>query len=345
MREYYVQRAKGGAGLIISEGALISQQGTEWENAPGIWNKEQVIAWRKITDAVHAEGGVMFCQLWHVGRLAHPDAPEQKASGAPVYAPSAIVARGYTRKFRFLPGTPGYVMPTAIEDPRELVELYRNGAVNAKEAGFDGVELHGGFGYLIHQFLDSTSNQRTDSYGGSVANRARFALEALEAAVDVFGPKHVAIKLLPSGGGNDVGMPLNETIETFGYLLREAEKLDLAYFCFLRYSTDFDMVVEGKLRATKHDVLATYHPFIETTPIFLNGNVEPEEAASLVASGQIDAAVFGRLWIGHPDLAKRIEHGKPLDGQIDYSNVYGQGPNSSEEASRKGYTDYPDALY
>jgi 2,4-dienoyl-CoA reductase-like NADH-dependent reductase (Old Yellow Enzyme family) len=223
--------------------------------------------------------------------------------------------------------------------------LYRNGAVNAKEAGFDGVELHGGFGYLIHQFLDSTSNQRTDSYGGSVANRARFALEALEGAVDVFGPKRVAIKLVPGGGGNDVGMPLNETIETFGYLLREAEKLDLAYFCFLRYSDDFDAVVEGKLRATKHDVLATYHPFIKTTPIFLNGNVEPEEAASLVASGRIDAAAFGRLWIAHPDLAKRIEHGKPLDGQIDYSNVYGQGPNSSEEALRKGYVDYPDAFY
>jgi len=237
------------------------------------------------------------------------------------------------------------MQPTAIEDPKTLVELYRNAAINAKEAGFDGVELHGGYGYLIHQFLDSSSNQRTDSYGGSAANRTRFALEALQAAIDIFGPKRVAIKLVPAGGGNDVGMPLNETIETFGYFLREAEKLDLAYVCFLRYTEAFDAIIDGKPRATKHDVLATYRPFLKTTPIFLNGDVEPEEAASLITSGQIDAAVFGRLWIAHPDLAKRIQHGKPLDAQIDFSIVYGRGPSASEEELRKGYTDYPGAIY
>src|ERR1700691_2988273 len=156
-------------------------------------------------------------------------------------------------------------------------------------------------------------------------------------------------------------MPLNETIETFGYFLREAEKLDLAYVCFLRYTEAFDAIIDGKSsilqicdspnvligkpRATKHDVLATYRPFLKTTPIFLNGDVEPEEAASLITSGQIDAAVFGRLWIAHPDLAKRIQHGKPLDAQIDFSIVYGRGPSASEEELRKGYTDYPDAIY
>ncbi|KAJ8591529.1 FMN-linked oxidoreductase, partial [Rhizopogon salebrosus TDB-379] len=223
--EYYVQRARGGAGLIATEGALVCQQGSEWQNAPGIWNQEQVVAWKKITDGVHAEGGVIFNQLWHLGRVSHPDAPEQKASGTPVYGPSAKAARG--GKFRFLPGQPGYVTPVAIDDPRAIIDLFRKAAINAKEAGFDGVELHGANGYLIHQFLDSTSNKRTDEYGGSIENRARFGLEILKELVSIWGSKRVAVRLSPSGGYNDMGMPLQETIDTYQYFISQADNLDL----------------------------------------------------------------------------------------------------------------------
>ncbi|EGO00745.1 hypothetical protein SERLA73DRAFT_178654 [Serpula lacrymans var. lacrymans S7.3] len=336
--EYYVQRARGGTGLIVSEGTLIVQQGTEWQNAPGLWSNEQVLAWKKITDAVHAEGGLIFAQLWHLGRSCHPDAPEQLASGKPVYAPSAVAARG--GKFRFLPGEPGFVTPTAIDDPRVQIEEFKQAAIHAREAGFDGVELHGAGGYLVHQFLDSTSNIRTDSWGGSIENRCRFGLEALKELVSIWGNKKVAVKLDPSGGYNDMGMPLQETLDTFRYFITEADKLDLAYISLVRYTPGRDVMYDGKLRNTPHDVLASYRPFIKRSALFLNGGLTPSEAATLVASGQIDAAVFGRLFIGHPDIAKRLERGLPLDAKMDYTRFYGHGPHLSVEEQRRGYSDY-----
>ncbi|KAH7930067.1 FMN-linked oxidoreductase [Leucogyrophana mollusca] len=341
--EYYTQRARGGAGLITTEGTLIVQQGSEWQNAPGIWSKEQIAAWKKITDSVHNEGGVIFNQLWHLGRVNHPDAPEQKASGQPVYAPSAIAARG--GKFRFLPGQPGYVTPTAIDDPRIIIAQFRQAAINAKEAGFDGVELHGANGYLVHQFLDSTSNQRTDSYGGSIENRSRFGLEILKELVSIWGNKRVAVRLSPAGGYNDMGMPLQETIDTYQYFISKADELDLAYIALVRYMPAMDPTIDGKTRATQHDVLASYRPCVKNSALFLNGALTPDEASELVASKKIDAAIFGQLWIGHPDLAKRIEHGVPLDAKLDYTTFYGHGPQVSEEEQKKGYTDYPFAAH
>ncbi|EGO00660.1 hypothetical protein SERLA73DRAFT_50406 [Serpula lacrymans var. lacrymans S7.3] len=341
--EHYVQRARGGAGLIVTEGVLIEQQGTEWQNAPGIWSQEQVAAWKKITSAVHAEGGLIFAQLWHLGRISHPDAPEQKAAGKPVYAPSAISARG--GKFRFIPGEPGYVTPTAIDDPRVLIEQYKKAAINAKEAGFDGVELHGANGYLVHQFLDSTSNLRTDSWGGSVENRSRFGLEILKELVSVFGNKRVGIKLSPAGGYNDVGMPLQDTLDTFNYFISEADKLDLAYFCLARYLAMLDPTFDGKTRATQHDVLASYRQSIKKSLLILNAGLTPDEAEALISSKQIDAAVFGMLFISHPDLPKRIAHGIPLDNQVDFTTLYSGGPQATLEELRKGYNDYPEATY
>ncbi|KII91231.1 hypothetical protein PLICRDRAFT_156167 [Plicaturopsis crispa FD-325 SS-3] len=334
--EYYIQRAKGGAGLITSEGTLISSQGTEWQHAPGIWSKEQVAGWKKITDGVHAAGSLIYCQLWHVGRVAHPDAPEQH--GKPVDAPSAISARG--GKFRFLPGVPGYQTPTSIDNPRRIVDDFKQAAINAKEAGFDGVELHGANGYLVHQFLDSTSNVRTDSYGGSVENRARFALEVLEALIEVFGADRVGIKLSPAGGYNDMGMPLQETLDTFGYLITAVDNLHIAYIELVRYVAAFDVTFDGKLRATQHDVLAAYGPLIKNTKVFLNGGLTPAEAAALVEAGKIDAAVFGWIWIGHPDVAKRVRYGKPLDAQVDPKTLYDESDHNWV-----GYTDYPEAQY
>ncbi|KII89062.1 hypothetical protein PLICRDRAFT_40702 [Plicaturopsis crispa FD-325 SS-3] len=331
MIEHYVQRTRGGAGLIISEAILVSQQGTEWQNAPGIWNAEQVAAWKKVVDAVHAEGGAIYAQLWHTGRVAHPDAPEQKLAGIPVYAPSAKAAAG--GKFRFIEGVPGYVTPTEVEDPSTLVALFKRGAIHAKEAGFDGIEIHGANGYLVHQFLDSTSNLRTDSWGGSIPNRARFPLEVLKEVVEIFGPNRVGYKVSPGGGYNDMGMPLQETIDTFSYFITESQKLPLAYICLTNYLPGFDATSRG----TPHDVVATYRPLITSTLFFLNGGLAPEEAARLIDAGTIDAAQFGWLWIGHPDLAKRIEHGKALDAVVDFKTLYGP--------DLKGYNDYPEATY
>ncbi|KAF9075240.1 flavoprotein NADH-dependent oxidoreductase [Rhodocollybia butyracea] len=335
--EYYKQRAKS-AGLIISEGVLINRQGTEWPHAPGIWSQEQIAGWKKVTDAVHKEGSVIFAQLWHVGRVAHPDAPEQKATGQPVYAPSAVAAQG--GKFRFIDGEPGYVKPTAVEDPIVLVDLFEQAAINAKEAGFDGVEVHGANGYLVHQFLDSTSNTRTDSWGGSVVNRSRFGLLVLQRLIKVFGKDRVGIKLSPGGGYNDMGMSLEETVETFSYFITEADKLRIAYIDVVRYMEAFDPAKRG----TSHDVVATYGPLIKNARFFPNGGFSGEEAAALVKAGKASGVFFGFPWVTHPDVAKRLQFGKPLDNQVDFATLYGKY-YAPEEEQKKGYTDYPEAQY
>ncbi|KAK0460574.1 FMN-linked oxidoreductase [Desarmillaria tabescens] len=298
--EYYRQRAEGGAGLIITEGVLVSQQGTEWQNAPGIWSQEQVNGWKKVTDTVHKEGGMIFTQLWHHD---HPDAPEQIASGLPIYAPSAISAQG--GKFRFLPGEPGYVTPTAIDDPRTLLAQWKQAAINMKQAEFDGVEIHGANRYLIHQFLDSTANHRTEQWGRSVENRARFPLEVVKIAVDVWGA---------------------DRVDTFRYLISEIDRLGIAYVT---------------LRATKHDVLGTYAPLLKNpaTKVFANASFTGEEVARYVEDGKVDGVFFGIPWVANPDLAKRFEKGVALEGNIDFMTLYGHGGMEADE--RKGYADYP----
>ncbi|KAK2459474.1 hypothetical protein APHAL10511_008508 [Amanita phalloides] len=336
MKEYYVQRSN--AGLIVTEGTLITRQGTEWPHAPGIWNEAQVKEWRKITDAVHAAGSYIYVQLWHLGRTSHPDAPEQKSAGIPVYAPSAIAARG--GKFRFLPGAPGYVTPTELPDPWVIIKQYKHAAENAKAAGFDGVELHGANGYLVPQFLDSTCNQRTDEWGGSVQNRARFALETLKVLKEVYG-NNVSVKLNPCGGYNDMGMPLQETLDTFTYFITEADKLGLSYITLLRYAPALDVEFDGKLRAIQHDVVASYRHLIKNSKVFVNGGVLPDEGAELVKSGKADAISFGFNYLIHPDLAKRIQYGKPLDNIPNFPHLYGAGAKDL----RPGYTDYPEANY
>ncbi|KAJ6496173.1 flavoprotein NADH-dependent oxidoreductase [Mycena sanguinolenta] len=300
---YYVQRAKGGAGLIVSEGVLITQQGTEWQHAPGIWSQA---------------GSKIYAQV--LGRIAHPDAPEQITAGVPVYAPSAISARG--GKFRFLPGQPGYVSPTEIDDPTKLIAHFKQAVINAKEAGFDGVELHAAAGYLVHQFLDSTSNHRTDKWGVSPENRARFALETLRAR----------------GGYNDVGMPLQDTIDNFGYLLREVENLGLSYVTLMRYSS---ILYTSELRGTQHDVVDIFSPFLTNTPIFVNSNVTFAEAEMLVRSGKTAGVFMGRNWISHPDLVRRIKAGKALDNAFDFPGFHGvEGRDPAV-----GYVDYTKATY
>ncbi|KAJ3511993.1 hypothetical protein NLJ89_g3778 [Agrocybe chaxingu] len=334
MKEYYLQRAD--AGLIVSEGLLITRQGTEWPRAPGIWDVKHIEGWRNIVSAVHEAGGKMYAQLWHLGRLSHPDAPEQKLAGVPVYGPSSIAARG--GNFRHLPGTPGYVKPTTVDDPWALVAQFKQAAINAKQAGFDGVELHGGTGYLITQFLDDTSNKRTDQWGGSVENRSRFGLEVLKALIEVFD-RDVAIKLSPTGGYNDVGMPLQETLKTFTYFISEADKLGISYIVLLRHSPRYDPVYEdGVHRATQHDVLESYRHLIKNAKVFINGDVTPAEGQRLVSEGKVDGIFIGLDYIAHPDLVKRIEHGVPLDNP---PNIRCFQTEDDDEDWSKGYTDYP----
>ncbi|CAK5282318.1 unnamed protein product [Mycena citricolor] len=336
MLEYYVQRAKGGTGFIVTEGTLPSRQGTEWPNAPGIFNQEQIDGWKKIVDAVHAEGSKIYCQLLHLGRISHPDAPEQLAAGEPVWAPSAISARG--GKFRLLPGVPGYVTPTEVPDPTVLIAQIKQAAVNAKKAGFDGVELHGANGYLVAQFLETHSNQRTDKWGGSVENRTRFALETLKALIEVYG-ENVSIKINPAGGYNDMGMPLQDAIDTYSYLLKAVDTMGLSYVALVRYSEAFDPEYDGKKRGTPHDIVATYSPFLQKTPIWVNSGVTPEEAEKLVSGGEIAGVFFGFAQITCPDVGYRIKAGIPLDNAPDLKHTYGiEGVDYAI-----GYTDYPAA--
>ncbi|KAF9053256.1 hypothetical protein BJ165DRAFT_849881 [Panaeolus papilionaceus] len=335
MKEYYVQRVKGDVGLIVTEGILVTRQGTEWPLAPGIWDDKHVKGWKNIVDGVHEAGGHIYAQLWHLGRVSHPDAPEQILAGTPVYAPSAVSARGGI--FRHIPGTPGYVTPTAVPDPRTIIAQFKQGAINAKKAGFDGVELHGANGYLIAQFLDTNCNQRTDEWGGSVENRARFGLEVLKELVSVFG-RNVAVRLSPAGGYNDVGMPLEETIATFSYFITEADKLGLAYIVLVRYSPKFDIEIDGKPRATKHDVIATLKPFVKNAKLIVNADVTAEEGEKLISEGQVDAIAIGFNYITHPDLAKRVAHGHPLDNIPDIPHLQ---TNKTSTDFATGYTDYP----
>ncbi|KAK2461296.1 hypothetical protein APHAL10511_006823 [Amanita phalloides] len=337
IKDYYLQRAD--AGLIVTEGVLVSRQGSEWPHAPGIWNEEQVQEWKKIVDAIHAVGGHVYCQLWCVGRVCHPDAPEQKLAGVPVWGPSAIAARG--GKFRHIPGMPGYVTPVEIPDPWTIVDEFRKAAFNAKAAGFDGVEMHGANGYIISQFLDNTVNKRTDEWGGSVENRCRLGLEIIKAVKEAFG-RNVAIKLSPCGGYNDMGMSIEDTLETFGYFILEADELGLAYICLLRYISQLDYKYDGQPRSTYHDVLGCYGRLIKNCKVMINGNVLPEEGAQLINAGLVDFISIGIPYISHPDLVRRVKYGKLFNNALDIPHMQWV---EGRENQRIGYTDYPEAHY
>ncbi|KAF8955858.1 hypothetical protein BDZ97DRAFT_1855237 [Flammula alnicola] len=289
MKEYYVQRALGGAGLIVSEGILINRQGTAWDNAPGLWDEKHVAGWKKITDAVHAAGGKMYAQV--TGRLSHPDTPQHKLSGIPIYAPSAIAARG--GKFRQIPGEPGYVTPKAIGDPWIIAGYFKRAAIFAKMGWLRW--LHGASGNLITQFLDYTIRTSALITGGEVSLAT-----------------NVGLKISPAGG-----MPLQDTLNTYSYFIR-------------------------KRRGTDHNVVEAYRPFIRNAKLFVNTDVTPEEGEQLVSSGKVDGIFIGFSWITHPDLVKRIEHGKPLNNipNIPYLQI-----NKSEDDWSTGYTDYPLAVY
>lgn len=306
---YYAQRAQ--AGLILTEATSVSSLGVGYADTPGIWSAEQIEGWSKVTEAVHARGGLIALQLWHVGRISDPSF----LNGNPPVAPSAIAAEGHVSLLR--PERP-YPVPRALEVPeiRAVVEEFRRGAENAKKAGFDGVEIHGANGYLVDQFLQSSTNKRTDEYGGSVENRARFALEVADAVSSVWGPELVGMHIAPRGDAHDMGD--SDPQATFTYLAQELGKRKLA-FIFAREH-------EGP------DSLASEIRKAFGGPLILNEGFNKESAERAIADGRADAVSFGKSFIANPDLVERFRTDAELNTP-DPSTFYGGG--------EKGYVDYP----
>lgn len=311
MREYYVQRASAGA--IISEATSVTPAGVGYPHTPGIWSQEQVEGWRSVVDGVHEAGGRILLQLWHVGRISDPSYHD----GAPPVAPSALAAKGNVSLLR--PQRP-YPVPRALEtrEIADVIEAFRQGAINAKAAGFDGVELHGANGYLLDQFLQDRTNLRTDEYGGSIENRARLMLEATDAVISVFGAGRVGMHLAPRGDAHDIGD--SDPAATFGYVVRELGRRNLAFIC-VRES------VSGHRYgpALKEEFGGVY---------IANEGFTQESAERALDAGEADAVAFGKLFISNPDLPRRFKSGATLN-RFDTDTFYSQGS--------QGYTDYPAA--
>jgi 2,4-dienoyl-CoA reductase-like NADH-dependent reductase (Old Yellow Enzyme family) len=309
MAEYYAQRA--GAGLILSEATSVTPQGVGYENTPGIWSDEQVEGWKLVTQAVHARGGKIFMQLWHVGRISDPSLLNGEA---PVSA-SAIPAKGHVSLLRPMRPYP-VPRPLSTEEVAGVVEAYRLGAENAKKAGFDGVEIHGANGYLLDQFLQDSTNQRTDGYGGSIENRARLLLEVTDAAIDVWGADRVGMHLAPRRDAHDMGD--SDPAGTFGYVARELGKRKIA-FLFAREAVGEDSL--GPL--LKKEFGGFY---------IANEQFSLEAAQQALDDGTADAIAWGKDFIANPDLPERLRQRAPLNPQRPQL-FYGDGP--------EGYTDYP----
>ncbi len=319
MATYYRQRA--GAGLIISEATGISVEGLGWPAAPGIWSEEQVEGWKLVTDAVHAEGGLIVLQLWHMGRLVHP----LFLAGEPPVSASATTAPGHAHTFE---GRKDYeqAREASVEDIARIVEDYRHAAENAKKAGFDGVQLHGANGYLIDQFLRDSTNLRQDDYGGSAQNRARFLKEVLTALVDVWGAERVGVRLSPNG--ETQGCDDSDPATTFGEAARVCEELGLAFVELREPGPD------GTFGATEVPKQSPVIRQIYSGALVLNSDYSPEQAVADIDAGRADAVSWGRDYISNPDLAERFRLGAEIAPNTDVPRSwYGEGP--------KGYIDYP----
>jgi N-ethylmaleimide reductase len=316
MVTYYAQRA--GAGLIISEASPISRQGAGWPWSPGLWTDEQVAAWRPVTDAVHAAGGRIAAQLWHMGRVAHPAVIGEQ----PVSA-SATTAPGEAHTYE---GKQPYVEARALrlDEIPGIVADFVAGARNAISAGFDAIQIHAANGYLIDQFLRDGTNQRTDAYGGSIENRARLLLEVTQAIADAIGPERTAVRLSPNGESQ--GVIDSDPEPLYAYVAAELDKIGIAFLEMREART------LGTFRPTEQ---APVSPVIRENfkgVLILNGDYTPQDAAQTVASGKADAIAFGRLFISNPDLPVRIESGADL-AKDEMATWYSQGD--------EGYLDYP----
>ena len=314
---YYSQRAS--AGLLISEGSQVTPKGVGYIRTPGLHSAEQVEAWRAVTDAVHRAGGRIFAQLWHTGRVSHPDFH----GGELPVAPSALAPVGEVTTPL---GRKALVTPRALEADELplLVEDFRWAAQNAKTAGFDGVEIHGANSYLLDQFLRDGANHRTDEYGGSVRNRARFPLEVTQAVVDVWGAGRVGYRVSPNGTGYSISD--SDPVATFSYLAEALSKMGLAYLHVYE-------AIAGRSALPEHVTRVT--PFLRERfrgPLIVNGGYDAQSAERALASGEADFVAFGVPYLANPDLVERFKRGAPLNAP-DFGTFF--------QGEEKGYTDYP----
>ena len=314
---YYTQRAS--AGLIVTEGSQVSPQGVGFVRTPGIHSQEQVDGWKAVTAAVHGAGGKIFLQLWHVGRMSHPDF----LSGQLPVAPSALPVG---EEIHTPAGKKAIPVPRALETEEipGITEQFRNGAKNAKAAGFDGVEIHGANGYLLDQFLRDGANRRDDRYGGSLENRARLPLEVAGAVAEVWGPERVGYRISPHFSAH--AMADSDPRETFGYLARRLGRLGLGYLHLVEALGGRAGMVPPEQRMA---------PFVRDRfegTLILNGGYDAASANDAIESGVADLVAFGTLFLANPDLPARFLRGAPLN-PADMATYY-----AGEE---KGYTDYP----
>ncbi|WP_218079538.1 alkene reductase [Anthocerotibacter panamensis] len=318
--QYYAQRAS--AGLIISEATQVSPQGIGYPGTPGIYSLEQIEGWKLVTEAVHKQGGRIFLQLWHVGRVSHPAL--QPAGALPV-APSAIAAEGQAYTYS---GPQPYVTPRALETDEipSIVEQFRQGASHALAAGFDGVEVHSANGYLLDQFLHDGSNHRTDAYGGSIANRTRLLLEVTEAVCDVWGSERVGVRLSPSGTFGT--MSDSDPVALFSYVATALDRFGLAYLHIVQPRVDGNVTLS---EYASDLAVEFFRPLFKGT-LIAAGGFDREEGQRTLAAGEADLIAYGRLFIANPDLPERFRLNAPLN-QPDRSTFSG--------GDAKGYTDYP----
>lgn len=315
---YYEQRAS--AGLIVTEATQISPQGLGYPSTPGIHSPEQVTGWQLVTDAVHKRGGHIFLQLWHVGRISHPSL---QPGGALPVAPSAIAPVGMAGTYT---GEQPFVTPRALETAEipGIVEQYRQAAKNAIAAGFDGVEIHSANGYLLDQFLQDGSNQRTDEYGGSIENRARLLMEVTEAVTQVWGGDRVGVRLSPSGIFNSMSDSNPKAL--FTYVVDALNRFGLAYLHLVEPRANTEANQE------QASLTSRYFRSIFKGSIISAGGYDRELGNAVLAAGDADLIAYGRLFISNPDLPERFAQNAPLN-PYDRSTFYG--------GDAKGYTDYP----
>lgn len=309
MREYYEQRAT--AGLILTEATIVDEKGAGYAATPGIYSDEQTAAWKKITDAVHAKGGRIFAQLWHVGRVSDPIF----LNGDLPLAPSAVKPAGHVSLLR---PQREFVTPRALsgDEVKNLVVMFKRAAENAKKAGFDGVELHAANGYIVDQFLQEKTNHRTDEYGGSIENRSRFLLEITDALIEVYGAGRVGVHLAPRMDSHDMGDSNPKAL--FGYVARELGKRKIAFI--------FTREVQGP------GFLGPYLKKEFGGVLIANQKYTKASAEESIARGDADAVAWGAAFIANPDLPARLLENLPLNTP-DSSTFY--------QGGAKGYTDYP----
>jgi N-ethylmaleimide reductase len=327
---YYEQRAT--AGLLITEGTPITQQAQGYADVPGLYSPEAVAGWKKVTDAVHKKGGKIVTQIWHVGRVSHVSL--QPNGGAPV-APSAIPAGGKT--YVINPDGSGAFVETSAPRALETAEIagiledYRKGARAAIDAGFDGVEIHAANGYLIEQFLKEGANQRTDQYGGSIENRARFGLEVVDVVAKEIGAGRVGIRISPTTPAN--GITETKPQEVYDYFVNELGSRGLSFIHVVEGATGGDRdFTQGDKPFDYQELKNVYRKAGGTGAWVVNNGYIKDSAEQAVESGYADAVAFGKLFIANPDLVERFKDGAPLN-EPDKATFYGGGA--------KGYTDYP----